>query len=209
MPDRLEITYHIDSKVNLNFDMKKAMRRAGRYMVSSTQRKISKNSFTPIAPLTQELRSGSKGRPLRDTGALISSITFRVNGESVIIGTNRIGARINNFGGTITAKNKSGCLWIPASREVKLALQNQGGSISRLLRMYKNGGYSLFRAGNAFFVRKKGKGNEKIMLFILKKSIKIPARNFFYISDDDDKVLRRILHVIERNDGSGETDPEG
>ena len=81
MPDRFEITYHIDSRVGLNFDMKKAMRRAGRYMVSSTQRKITENSFTPIAPLTQELRAGSKGRPLRDTGALMSSITFRVNGD--------------------------------------------------------------------------------------------------------------------------------
>lgn len=207
MPDRIEITYQVEKNAKVNFNLQDALRRAGRYMVSSTQRKITRGSFTPISPLTQNLRTGNIGKPLRDTGALLSSISSRVEGDSVIIGTNRAGARINNYGGTITAKNRTGYLWIPANREMKQKLLSVGGSISRLIRLYRSGGFYCRRCGNAFMAFKKGE--KPVMLFILKKSIKIPSRPFFYIDDDDDKVIRRMFHVIERSAGSDQDNPQG
>jgi phage gpG-like protein len=46
-----------------------------------------------------------KGQPLVDTGRLRSSISSRVIGQEVEVGTNLIYAPIHQFGGLITAKN--------------------------------------------------------------------------------------------------------
>lgn len=46
-----------------------------------------------------------KGQPLVDTGRLRSSISSRVIGQEVEVGTNLIYAPIHQFGGTIRAKN--------------------------------------------------------------------------------------------------------
>lgn len=39
-----------------------------------------------------------KGDPLRDTGRLMNSITHRVDGDTVVIGTNVVYARLQNYG---------------------------------------------------------------------------------------------------------------
>ena len=73
-------------------------------MVSKTQDRIAHGQYQNNAPLTVALKGSSK--PLADTGLLLSSINGRVEGDKAIISTNRIGARINNEGGKITAKKK-------------------------------------------------------------------------------------------------------
>lgn len=45
------------------------------------------------------------GQPLRNTGALMQSITMQAVPGGVEIGTNRIGARVHQFGATIKPKN--------------------------------------------------------------------------------------------------------
>lgn len=47
-----------------------------------------------------------QGQPLVDTGRLRSSISSRVEGQEVVVGTNLIYAPIHQFGGLILAKNK-------------------------------------------------------------------------------------------------------
>lgn len=44
------------------------------------------------------------GAPLRNTGALRNSITMQVGRGQVTIGTNRVGARVHQFGATIKPK---------------------------------------------------------------------------------------------------------
>lgn len=92
----------------------KALKRSARYMESKTQERIRSGKFKANSPLTVALKGSSK--PLADTGLLLSSINGRVEGSTAIISTNRLGARIQNEGGTITAKRR---LWIPAQRWVK------------------------------------------------------------------------------------------
>lgn len=45
-----------------------------------------------------------KGKPLVDSGMMRDSIDYQVSGHSVVVGTNKVQAPIQNFGGTITAK---------------------------------------------------------------------------------------------------------
>lgn len=58
------------------------------------------------------------GQPLRDTGALQRSITMSATGNEVVIGTNRVGARVHQFGATI----------VPVRAKV-LAFPGPGGMI--------------------------------------------------------------------------------
>lgn len=171
-------------------DLQRRLDRAGRRMVSSTQAKISGTSSPANAPLTTALKGSSK--PLRDTGALMASINHRVEGLTVRVGTNRLGARINQQGGTIQAKPGK-MLWIPASRAVKTRLAGAGGSIGRLLNRYRRS-YWLYRKGNAFFARpKRGDARKEVMLFILRRSVTIPARPFLYVDDKDEQMLRSVF----------------
>jgi phage gpG-like protein len=55
----------------------------------------------PWAPL--KLRTG--GKPLLDTGRLRSSFSYQPSRSVVRIGTNFIGARVHQYGATITPKN--------------------------------------------------------------------------------------------------------
>ena len=65
-------------------------------------------------------RGGNK--PLRDTGLLLASLSGgahslnRVSGNGLVVGTNRAGARLHQFGGTVTPK-RGKFLAIPATRE--------------------------------------------------------------------------------------------
>ena len=69
---------------------------------------------TPWKPIKFRARGGNK--PLRDTGLLMASITARTTGNTLIVGTNRVGAALHQFGGTITPK-RAKFLAIPKTRE--------------------------------------------------------------------------------------------
>ena len=196
----LKVEFKLRSHVSIA-ELNPRLERAARYMVSSTQDKIQRGIPPANAALTVALKGSSK--PLTDTGALLSSITSRTDGDKAVIGTNRIGARINQFGGTITPK-KGAWLWIPASKQVKTELRNCGGSITRLIRFYKQKGYSFFasRSGKLFLARRE---KEVIRFFIRKKSVVIPARPFLYFSDDDIRVVKEMFRgLIEKDSGSDE-----
>lgn len=46
-----------------------------------------------------------QGKPLRDTGQLQNSITYTVEGNSVVVGTNREHMQVHQFGAVIKPKN--------------------------------------------------------------------------------------------------------
>lgn len=49
--------------------------------------------------------SGKAGQPLVDSGKLSESITVKADGQGVTVGTNKIQARVQQFGATIVPKN--------------------------------------------------------------------------------------------------------
>lgn len=175
----LNVSFKIKNK-DVSLSLKGPLSKSSSYMVSKTQDRIAHGQYQNNAPLTVALKGSSK--PLADTGLLLSSINGRVEGDKAIISTNRIGARINNEGGKITAKKSR--LWIPAQKWVRtkvLALGTTG-----TLKYLKQRGSVWFTKNAIMYKPKKGKAQ---VVWILKKSVNIPQRRFMYINDQDIKVM--------------------
>jgi len=175
-----------------NFAM--PLEEVGLYMVSSTIRKIKSNIPPPNSPLTQKVKGGNL--TLRDTGRLMSSITYRKGPDYVAIGTNVKYARIQQLGGTITPK-RAKKLAIPASAETRNIMRKHGASVRAALGGLKSSGWRIwFREKSIMGVKSKGKPE---VLFVRKKSVKIPARPFLKVDDADRRVIvnifRRYLEV--------------
>jgi phage gpG-like protein len=158
--------------------------------------------FAPLSPATEAYRGA--GRPLQDTGALRDSITFKVVDErTVSVGTNKPYAAIQNDGGVIRAKKE--WLWIPGPGLRKIQRRKGSGyGISDVLNYYKSRGFSIYRRGRSIGYNEKrrsrnaeGKLEYKYhILYILKKSVEIPARKFFYLTEAE-------INIIAREVGSG------
>jgi len=151
--------------------------------------------FAPLSPATTAYRGA--GRPLQDTGGLRDSITFKVvDGQTVSVGTNKPYAAIQNNGGVINAKKN--WLWIPAARTRKLQ-RRYGYSPTDVLNGLKTEGYSIFRMGRTMCYREKRKKRDESgklqnvihVLYYLKKSVEIPARRFFYLTDKEMGLLMK------------------
>jgi len=153
------------------------------------------DGFEPLSPATAAYRG--QGRPLQDTGGLRDSITFRVvDDRTVSVGTNKPYAAIQHNGKVIHAKKE--WLWIPAAGTRQLQ-RRYGYSPTDVIRGLKAAGYSVFRKGRTVcFREKKKKRNEEgklqnvdHVLYYLKKSVEIPARPFFFLSDKDMELLMK------------------
>jgi len=159
--------------------------------------------FAPLSPVTEAYRGS--GRPLQDTGALRDSITFKTVGEQTVsVGTNKPYATIQNNGGVIRAKKN--WLWIPAAGTRQLQ-RRYGYSPTDVLNGLKAAGYSIFRMGRTMCYREKrksrnedGKLQYKVhVLYYLKKSVEIPARRFFYLSDHEmDLIMKEVGSALEQ-----------
>jgi len=141
--------------------------------------------FSPLSPATAAYRGA--GRPLQDTGALRDSITHSVvGGDTVSVGTNKPHAPIQNNGGVIRARKE--WLWIPAATTRKLQ-RRFGYSPTDVMRGLRAAGYSPFRKGRIVCYRDKRKKTR--VIYYLKKSVEIPARRFFYLSERDMDILMK------------------
>jgi phage gpG-like protein len=155
--------------------------------------------FSPLSPATAAYRGA--GRPLQDTGALRDSITFKVIDErTVSVGTNKPYAAIQNSGGVIRAKKN--WLWIPAAGTRQLQ-RRYGYSPTDVLKGLRAAGYSVFRKGRTMCRRGKrrtrgGDGGLRFndhTLYYLKKSVEIPARPFFYLTEPETALLAKEAGV--------------
>ena len=183
------------------------MRRVSKYLVSSAVRKINGNIPPENAPLTQEVKQGNK--TLRDNGQLMASIAPQNGKDWAAAQTNKKQAKILQEGGTITAKGKS--LAIPASYQTRLLMRRYNAQKPReLIEAMKADGYSVFRlkkegGGSTNILLAKKKRGEPFALFILKKSVKIPARPFLYLDEADEKFvtneIRKSVREILKGDG--------
>ncbi|MEM1542871.1 MAG: phage virion morphogenesis protein [Ignisphaera sp.] len=165
------------------------MREIGTYMVSSTQRKITSNIPPANAPLTQAVKQSNL--TLRDTGRLLSSITYLAYPHQVIVGTNLIYAPIQQLGGTIKPR-KAKKLWIPAGAHTRKLLRRYGtpqGVIEGLRAV----GYRVWISKSKRAVLYAKKGGSPQVLFILKDQVDIPARPFLRVDEKDEKIVPEIV----------------
>jgi phage gpG-like protein len=189
-----------DYAARLGAGLAPVMRRAAMYLQSSAGKKINSGISPANAPLTQEVKQGSQ--TLRDRGELMQSIAPHSGSLWADASTNLHYARILQEGGTIRPKNAK-ALWIPASAKTRTLMRSYGASTPRgLISAMKAGGYAGYKAGKAYFIYKKGrelksgkrgKRGQEFILFIIKDSVKIPARPFLYIDGKDEAYLMKLI----------------
>jgi len=168
------------------------MKKAAMYLQSSANKKISGGIAPANAPLTQEVKQGSQ--TLRDRGELAQSIAPHSGDLWADASTNLKYARIQQEGGTITAKNAK-ALWIPASAKARTLMRSYGTVTPRnLIAAMKADDYQFFHpSGSKVYWAKKGKRGKPFPLFILRKSVKIPARPFLYIDEKDEAYILKLV----------------
>lgn len=146
------------------------------------------DGMAPLSAATQAYRGA--GRPLQDTGALRDSITSeQTDAHTASVGTTKPYAAIQNNGGTIQAKK--GWLFIPAAGTRQLQ-RRYGYRPGAVIQGLKAAGFSVYRAGRTVCYRKKGKGSGKTpgrLIYYLKKSVVIPERKFFYLTDEETAII--------------------
>ena len=174
--------------------------------LSAVQKNIEKGITPANAALTQEVKKGDK--TLRDTGRLRASLTARHSENEAVVGTNVPYAETHNpqdgrSETVIRAKNGKS-LAIPASAQVRTFQRRYGFSASEVIKGLQKDGYTVFRPlkngkpGNVIFAQKKTISRKtmrgtSVPIFILKKSVKIPARPFLFIPDSIlDAMLDRV-----------------
>lgn len=166
----------------------------GSRAVSIVQGGIMAGRFTPNAPLTKAVKQGDK--VLRDRGQLISSIAYKVEGNVVIVGTKHPAARLLHYGGVLTARNAR-YLAIPAGARTRGLMRSFGHTPRDCIEGMKNAGYSVWvskaKSDGGVILARKGKRGEEFVLFILRRSVKIPARPFMRLGEDGKRRLAAVV----------------
>ena len=145
--------------------------------------------FDPLAPATAAYRG--RGQPLQDTSTLRKSIASEMTAaDTVSVGTTVRYAPLHNAGGTIRAKKD--WLFIPAAGVRKLE-RTHGKSPSAVIAALKGLNYSIYRVGRTVCARKRLKGAKAKTLYYLKKSVEIPKREFFYLTDSEAETILKEL----------------
>lgn len=177
--------------------------RVAAHMVGSTLNKINQGIGPANAPLTVAVK-GKGAKTLRDKSGLIGSIAPRATSTEASVGTNKIYARIQHFGGTIKARKT--WLFIPASAQTRKLQGKYDHAAGALIKKMRADGYNVWFQvkGNKGVVmaekklkrhRRDGAGkiiHKSFVLFILKKEVTIPARPFLTIDELDRKVIMRM-----------------
>ena len=172
------------------------MKKAAMYLQSSANRKINSGITPANAPLTQSVKRG--GQTLRDNGDLARSVAPHSGDMWADASTNLKYARIQQEGGTITPKNAK-ALFIPAGPKTRTLMRSYGAHSPRsLISAMTADGYGFFSAGKVYFAYKKstgktGKRGKEFALFIISRSVKIPARPFLFIDEKDEAYLMKLI----------------
>lgn len=204
----MSISVNIDSKAVNNMlnslskkmtNSRKFMRTVATYMEKSTVKKIKTGKVRgkSTSSFTLSLRRGSGGgKTLMDNGNLVNSIENKYDNDKAVIGSAIEYAKIHNEGGTIRAKGKKLC--IPMTKDMKKMSQFKG--VGKTLDTLRSSGWSIFNGKSSIMGVKKGSKEKPVVLFALKDSVKIPKREYLYVSDEDEKVIRSLaLNHIKKD----------
>jgi len=128
--------------------------------------------------------SKSGGTTLIGSGRLKNSIHYQIQGVKIPIGTNLRYARIQHEGGVITPKNAK-----------FLAIPMTAAARAKSPRDFED---TFIRKGVIF--RKLDDGKVEA-LYVLKKSVTIPARPYMFIDATDLAVIKQRLYNYWRENG--------
>lgn len=155
---------------------------------------IVQGKLEPISSVTQQFRGGKNGKPLQDTGSLRDSITSELISENTVsVGTNKIYAPLQNNGGTITAKKE--WLFIPGPR-MRYYQRKFGAKPKDVLAGLRSEDFYVYRMGRTIVYRKKSKQAKPHVAYYLKKSVVIPKREFFFLTEDEKSTILRECYKL-------------
>lgn len=178
---------------HLDKDTASFMEKVALFAESAIQKNIESNIPPANAPLTVALKNGSKtlkGKgTLRQLHSSYSKTTATVTSPAPY-------ARIQNEGGTIFPKNAK-YLCVPANSDIQKLTKKMKG-VRNALKTLEGQGYVIYRpykrgssTMRANVIMGKKKTGKPELLFILKKSITIPKREFM-------KLGKRQLAYIDK-----------
>ncbi len=174
-------------QAKMKAQMPQLMDRCSRVMQSAIQDTINKGVPPPNAPLTAAVKGG-KGT-LRDNRDLAGSISAHHGDNWASSGTNKKQAWVLQHGKTIMSKGKG--LWLPANANTRtLYRQYNAQTPGQLITAMKSAGFKFFRVKNVYCAQSK-KG-QPFALFIVKKSVTIPARRFVKFTDSARNTIKKI-----------------
>ena len=164
--------------------------KVGAMAVEKIRDHILKGDLAPLSPATIAYRG--KGKPLQDTRVMLNSIAYEVVGnDKVRVGTTAVQAKLMNDGGVVTAKKN--WLFVPGPG-MRSWMRKYGPGIGPVLAALKAHDNYVFRKGRTICYRAKKKGAADRTAFYLCKQVTVPARPFFYLTDQE---LNRILEVYK------------
>jgi len=153
----------------------------GQFVVSKSVKRLKQGKVKPpTSKFTKSLRVKPGGKTLLDTGRLWQSLTYKVEGDKVKVGSNVVYAKTHQFGATIKPK-KAQKLCIPATREAKRLSSVEG--VKGALEEFRKRGYRIWFTEKAI-MGQKGKEKPQV-LFYRKEKVEIPARTFVYLTEED------------------------
>lgn len=171
---------------------KPLMRELSLMGLSAIQKNIENGIKPDNAPLTKAVKQGNN--TLRDIGTLRSSLTARSTETEAIVGTNVSYAHIHNPEDgrteTVIRPKKAKFLCLPASAYTRTLYRTYGWSAAEVIAGLQRSGYAVYRPYKkgtrvrANVIMAKKKGENAFALFILKKSITVPARPFMFLPDN-------------------------
>lgn len=190
--DKAELMRELQARVDRVDNVAPLLDAFGLSMVRSVQ-KTFREGGRPRKWDKSRRATETSGQTMRHKGELMRSITHVVRGNTVEIGTNLEYARIHQYGGTITPK-RAKALTVPVHVKAYgkraadfpdlVYIPRRGAGKDAILAMVKarkGKGGSLMRAGAQI-----------IPYFVLKRSVKIPARPFLQILPEDTSRLDRL-----------------
>lgn len=167
---------------------KDLMDRVAQYGASSTVARMRDGVGPENAPLTKKYKKS--GNTLRDTGALMNSITAESSASYAAWGSNLPYAAIQQKGGTIEPK-RAKKLAIPAGWQARRLMRKYGESPKQCIAGMKADGYRVWFLENAIMADE-GKG--QFVLFVRKDSVEIPARQYLQIDSHDEREIEKIVN---------------
>lgn len=184
--DDAEIAAGLQRLADTGADLRPALDAIGAALVTSTQQRFEAQrgpdgeAWAPFAPSTLRRMSDRRKPPqlLRDTTRLYRSIVHQVGDDAVEVGTNVVDAGIHQFGGEISMPERQGSATFQTVRE-GAGRAADGRRVGSRLR---------FARANT-----RAKSRHTKTFTVPAHSVRIPARPYLGVSDDDRTEILAIL----------------
>ncbi|MGX9455520.1 hypothetical protein WAX87_11095 [Photobacterium damselae subsp. damselae] len=202
----------LDDLKSTSKEIKRLPEKLGPFGLQCVRDNYKHGQFKPNAPLTKQTKNQG-AHPLFDTGETYASLTYSADEKGYRVGTNKEHAALINDGGTVKAKQAQQLI-IPINKQVKRKVEAYG--VKKTISMLEKNGWRIIwrphsvvgRAppgAKGFGQRIKTRRNRNskkqdrgvfYTIFIRTPQVKVPSRQFMYLSDEQQKEQRDMAEQL-------------